>query len=52
VPTPAPTPTGDTLSAVSITAQRQSVDPDTPAVVESITREQIDSHTNTSTEDA
>ncbi|MBR8057072.1 TonB-dependent receptor [Burkholderia dolosa] len=42
----------DTLTAVSVTAQRQPVDPDTPAVVESITRERIDAHTNVTTEDA
>ncbi|KPJ36104.1 TonB-dependent receptor [Burkholderia multivorans] len=45
-------PAGDTLSAVSVTAQRQPVDPDTPAVVESMTRERIDTHTNVTTEDA
>ncbi|MCA3847773.1 MAG: TonB-dependent receptor plug domain-containing protein, partial [Burkholderia sp.] len=45
-------PAGDTLTAVSVTAQRQPVDPDTPAVVTSITREQIESHTNVTTEDA
>ena len=48
---PAPV-AGETLSAVSVTAQRQPVDPDTPAVVTSITREQIESHTNVTTEDA
>ncbi|MBU9617547.1 TonB-dependent receptor [Burkholderia multivorans] len=45
-------PAGDTLSAVSVTAQRQPLDPDTPAVVESMTRERIDTHTNVTTEDA
>ncbi|MBR8122149.1 TonB-dependent receptor [Burkholderia multivorans] len=45
-------PAGDTLSAVSVTAQREPVDPDTPAVVESMTRERIDTHTNVTTEDA
>ncbi|HDR9472391.1 TonB-dependent receptor [Burkholderia multivorans] len=45
-------PAGDTLSAVSVTAQREPLDPDMPAVVESMTRERIDTHTNVTTEDA
>lgn len=51
---PAATPVadGDTLTAVSVTAQRQPVAPDTPAVVASITRDRIDAHTNVNTEDA
>ncbi|KVX10069.1 TonB-dependent receptor [Burkholderia ubonensis] len=59
VPAPAATPpapveaaAGDTLTAVSVTAQRQPVGPDAPAVVESISRDRIDAHTNVNTEDA
>ncbi|KVH68513.1 TonB-dependent receptor [Burkholderia ubonensis] len=51
-PAPAEAAAGDTLTAVSVTAQRQPVDPDTPAVVESISRDRIDAHTNVNTEDA
>ncbi|KVD81621.1 TonB-dependent receptor [Burkholderia ubonensis] len=51
-PAPAEAAAGDTLTAVSVTAQRQPVGPDTPAVVESISRDRIDAHTNVNTEDA
>ncbi|WP_323118471.1 TonB-dependent receptor [Burkholderia alba] len=46
------TASGKTLQAVSVTAQRPAFAPDTPGVVESISREQIDSHTTVTTEDA
>ncbi|AGR72998.1 TonB-dependent receptor [Burkholderia pseudomallei] len=46
------TASGKTLDTVKVTAQRAAFAPDTPGVVEALTREQIDSHVNVTTEDA